>query len=95
MDRREGFCLNLVKKGGFSLMSLKMPQARYRNVCRVLGKLGFVQQPKNGGHTVFKHNDGRQVAVPDHGNGSLILNGTLRAIIKKSGVSRNEFIKLL
>jgi len=54
--------------------------------------LGFAQIRQRGSHRQFRHPDGRQTTVPDHGSRDLspIL---LRQIIKDIGLSADEFLR--
>ncbi len=58
---------------------------------RVLERLGFVQIRQRGSHRQFRHPDGRQTTVPDHGSRDLspII---LRQIIKDIGLTADEFL---
>ena len=61
------------------------------DVIKALSKLGFrvVRQKK---HVVLRHDDGRRVTVPPHPE---LDRGTLKAIIKQAGLTREEFLALL
>lgn len=59
----------------------------------VLAKMGFVSRPGNGSHVVFKHSDGRRTVVSGHNRPVRI--GTLRAILKQSEITADDFLKLL
>ena len=67
-----------------------LPVLKPREVVRVLERLGFVQIRQRGSHRHFRHSDGRQTTVPDHGARDLspII---LRQIIKDIGLTADEF----
>ena len=73
-------------------MSLKPQSAK--KIIKVLSKLGFKTVRKRGSHVVLKHSDGRLTVVPVHA-GEEIGRGLLNKIIKDTGLSKEEFIKLL
>jgi predicted RNA binding protein YcfA (HicA-like mRNA interferase family) len=73
-------------------MSLK-PQPS-KKIIKVLSKLGFEVVRKRGSHVILKHADGRLTVVPVHA-GEEIGSGLLNKIIKDTGLSKEEFIKLL
>jgi predicted RNA binding protein YcfA (HicA-like mRNA interferase family) len=73
-------------------MSLK-PQPATK-VIKALSKLGFKIARKHGSHVVLKHPDGRLTVVPVH-SGEEIGSGLLLKIIKDTGLSKEEFMKLL
>ncbi|MFG0268019.1 MAG: type II toxin-antitoxin system HicA family toxin [Rhodopirellula sp. JB055] len=68
------------------------PQLNAREVLRKLKNFGFEKDRQRGSHIVVRHPDGRSTTVPDHGNKPL-RRGTLRAVIKQSGVDLEEFWK--
>ena len=59
-----------------------------------LSMLGFKIVRKRGIHVVLKHADGRLTVVPVYA-GEEICSGVLNKIIKDTGLSKEEFIKLL
>jgi predicted RNA binding protein YcfA (HicA-like mRNA interferase family) len=59
----------------------------------VLQKAGFSVIRRHGSHVVLKKSEPfAQVVVPDHKE---LDTGTLRAIIRQSGLSVDEFLKLI
>ena len=68
-----------------------LPVLKPREAIRALERLGFVQVRQRGSHRQFRHPDGRQTTVPDHGSRDLspIL---LRQIIKDIGLTADEFM---
>jgi predicted RNA binding protein YcfA (HicA-like mRNA interferase family) len=69
-----------------------VPVLKPREAIRILEHLGFVQVRQRGAHRQFRHPDGRQTTIPDHGARDLspIL---LRQVIKDIGLTPDEFIK--
>ena len=62
-----------------------------KEVCAILAKHGFLEVRRRGSHIVMqkKLSEGTiTVPVPDHNK---IRIGTLRSIIRQSGLHRNEF----
>jgi predicted RNA binding protein YcfA (HicA-like mRNA interferase family) len=62
-----------------------------REVCAILGKHGFVEIRQRGSHIVMQRVDVDgtvTVPVPNH---SEVKQGTLRSIIRQSGVPKTEF----
>ncbi len=63
-----------------------------KEVCAVLERHGFAQARRRGSHIVMQRasDDGgtTTVPVPDHKE---VKKGTLRSIIRQSGVPRGEF----
>ena len=70
----------------------KLPQLTGAEVIRKLKRLGFVRDHGKGGHIVLRHPKTKaMVDVPCHGS-KTVKKGTLNAIVKYSGVTREEFI---
>jgi predicted RNA binding protein YcfA (HicA-like mRNA interferase family) len=60
-------------------------------VCRILGRHGFVEVRRRGSHVVMQKSDDEgttTVPVPDHKE---IKAGTLRSIIRQSGLAKAVF----
>jgi len=73
-------------------MSLRPQPAK--KIIKVLSQLGFEIVRKRGSHVVLKHADGRLTVVPVHTREE-IGSGLLNKIIKDTGLSKEEFMKLL
>jgi predicted RNA binding protein YcfA (HicA-like mRNA interferase family) len=70
-----------------------LPRISGRECVKALNKIGFYLKRQEGSHMVLRQDDPfGQVVVPDHKE---LDRGTLRAIIRQSGLSIDEFIKLL
>jgi len=62
-----------------------------REVCRILEAHGFAEIRRRGSHVVMQHRTAAgtvTVPVPDHPE---LKSGTLRSIIRQSGLSREAF----
>jgi len=73
----------------------KLPVVSGREVVKVLMKVGFEIVGRKGSHLRLKRKINNKVfivIVPDH---SELAKGTLTAIMRQSGLSRNEFLKSL
>jgi predicted RNA binding protein YcfA (HicA-like mRNA interferase family) len=73
-------------------MSLKPQSAK--KIIKALSELGFKIVRTHGSHVVLKHADGRLTVVPVH-PGENIGTGLLYKIIKDTGLSKEEFMKVL
>jgi len=70
-----------------------LPRISGRECVKALSKAGFYLKRQEGSHMVLRRDDPfGQVVVPDHKE---LDRGTLRAIIRQSGMSVDEFMKLL
>jgi predicted RNA binding protein YcfA (HicA-like mRNA interferase family) len=73
----------------------RLPVVSGREAIRALSKAGFVEMRQSGSHVVLQKKmpgTTNTIVVPDH---SELAPGTLRAIIRKSGLSVDEFTALL
>ena len=62
-----------------------------REVCDLLAAYGFVQVRQRGSHIIMQHSgDGDTITVPVPNHSELRL-GTLKAIIRQSGLARAIF----
>jgi len=77
-------------------MNPSLPAVNARQVLTALRRTGFVVDRIAGSHHVLVHpsDPRRTVTVPFHGARSLKL-GTLRNVIRQSGLTVDEFRKLL
>ena len=73
----------------------KLPVANGREVIRALERAGFVFDRQVGSHvTLWNRETRRSATVPDHGAQDLPV-GTMRGIIRDSGLTVDEFRRLL
>ena len=71
-------------------MSLRFPVCNANDVVRVLRKHGFILVGQAGSHQKWRHPDGRQVILPDHGSKPIPI-GTLKSIIEGGQLSPDDF----
>lgn len=70
-----------------------LPRISGRRCVTALEKVGFTVRRQEGSHIILRRADPfAQVVVPDHKE---LDRGTLRAIIRQSGISVEEFSRLL
>jgi len=72
----------------------KLPVISGKDVIKALKKIGFETDHQTGSHIILRQREvpHRRLTVPNHGE---IAKGTLLAIIKEAGLTREEFLKLL
>ena len=74
---------------------MKLPIVSARKVIKALKSVGFEITRQSGSHIIlvkFEDNKKLTVVVPNHEE---IAKGTLLSIIQQSGLTKEEFIKLL
>ena len=71
----------------------RLPQVSGPEVVRALEKIGFGVRRQHGSHIILRRDAPfAQTVVPNH---SQIDRGTLRAILRQTGLGVEEFIRLL
>jgi predicted RNA binding protein YcfA (HicA-like mRNA interferase family) len=71
----------------------KLPGISGRTCVRVLERAGFFLKRQEGSHIILRRdNPFTQIVVPDHKE---LDRGTLRAIIRQSGLSVDEFMRFV
>lgn len=71
-------------------MSRRFPVCNARELTQILQKHGFVLVGQRGSHQKWRHPNGRQVIVADHGTKPIPI-GTLKNIIEGSGLDVEVF----
>jgi predicted RNA binding protein YcfA (HicA-like mRNA interferase family) len=73
---------------------VKKPVVSGRDVVRALEKIGYELDRQRSSHIVMRHNQPPfcRITVPDHRE---IAKGTLRAILRQTGLSSDELVALL
>jgi predicted RNA binding protein YcfA (HicA-like mRNA interferase family) len=71
----------------------KLPRISGRECAEALIKAGFVFKRQEGSHMIYRRTEPFcQLTVPDHKE---LDRGTLRAIVRQSGLTVEEFVALL
>ena len=73
---------------------MRLPVVSARDVIRALRKIGYEEDRQKGSHITLRcmHRPYRRVSVPDHRE---VARGTLRSIIKNTGLTVKQFMDLL
>ncbi len=72
----------------------KLPILSGKEVVKALGRLGYEIDHQTGSHMILRHREPphRRLTVPNHRE---IAVGTLLAIIKQAGLTREQLVGLL
>jgi predicted RNA binding protein YcfA (HicA-like mRNA interferase family) len=70
----------------------RLPVCSGRDAIRVFEKLGYQVDHQTGSHVVLRHPQMRRLTVPNHRE---LAKGTLRALIREAGLTKEEFSGLL
>lgn len=73
---------------------MRLPVVSGKKVLKALQKIGFEIDHQTGSHIIMRESQQpfRRVTVPNH---KVIVPRTLVSIIRESGLTREDFIKLL
>ena len=71
----------------------KLPVVDGDDAIKAFRKAGFHLDHWRGRHAILYHSDGRHLSIP--GGRKELKPGTLRTLIRKAGLTVDEFIKLL
>lgn len=75
---------------------MKLRQVKPKNLLRALQKVGFVIKRQKGSHIFLeKRYQGKVLVTSIAIHNTPIPKGTLKAILKQTGLSEDELIKLL
>jgi predicted RNA binding protein YcfA (HicA-like mRNA interferase family) len=70
----------------------RQPMCSGRDAVRAFERLGYQIDHQTGSHIILRHANGRRLTVPDHRE---VAKGTLRALIRQSGITKEQFAELL
>lgn len=70
-----------------------LPILSFRELKKILNKLGYNAVRQNGSHVIFANRDRCTIVVPNH-KGRKMGKGLLRKLINDLNISVKEFIKL-
>ena len=72
----------------------RLPVITFRELDRVLRRLGFDEVRRKGSHVFYRHADGRTTTAPDH-KGRDIARPLLREILREVDLPVGDFVKEL
>lgn len=72
----------------------KLPACSGRDAVKVFKKIGYAFDHQRGSHIILRHYQPpyRRLTVPDHKE---LAKGTLRTLIRESGLSVDQFVSML
>ena len=73
---------------------MKLPAISGSEAVRAFQRIGYVFDAQHGSHIILRHRSPphRRLSIPNHPE---LAKGTLRALIRESGLTVNEFVRLL
>jgi predicted RNA binding protein YcfA (HicA-like mRNA interferase family) len=70
----------------------RLPVCSGAEVVKAFRKVGYEVDHQTGSHIILRHSSGRRLSVPNHRE---LGKGTLRALIREAGLSKEQFADLL
>jgi predicted RNA binding protein YcfA (HicA-like mRNA interferase family) len=70
----------------------RLPVCSGQDVIRAFQKLDYAVDHQTGSHIILRHPQLRRLTVPNHRE---LAKGTLRALIREAGLTKEEFVRLL
>lgn len=70
----------------------RLPVCSGQDAVRAFQKLGYQVDHQTGSHIILRHPQMRRLTVPNHRE---LAKGTLRALIREAGITKQEFTSLL
>lgn len=70
----------------------RLPVCSSADAVKAFHKLGYDVDHQTGSHIILRHPTGRRLTVPNHRE---LAKGTLRALIREAGLTKEEFVDLL
>jgi predicted RNA binding protein YcfA (HicA-like mRNA interferase family) len=70
----------------------RLPVCSGQDAIRAFQKLGYQLDHQSGSHIILRHPQMRRLTVPNHRE---LAKGTLRALIREAGLTKEEFVTLL
>ncbi len=70
----------------------RLPVCSGFDAVKAFGKIGYAVDHQTGSHIILRHSSGRRLTVPNHRE---LAKGTLRALIREAGLTKEQFAELL
>jgi predicted RNA binding protein YcfA (HicA-like mRNA interferase family) len=70
----------------------RLPVCSGQDAIRAFQKLGYQVDHQTGSHIILRHPQMRRLTVPNHRE---LAKGTLRALIREAGLTKEEFVQFL
>ena len=70
----------------------KLPVCSGADAVRAFRRVGYETDHQTGSHIILRNPSGRRLSVPNHRE---LAKGTLRALVRQAGLSKEQFESLL
>jgi predicted RNA binding protein YcfA (HicA-like mRNA interferase family) len=69
-----------------------LPVCSGQDAVKAFGRLGYQIDHQTGSHIILRHSNRRRLTIPNHRE---LAKGTLRALIREAGLTKEQFQELL
>jgi predicted RNA binding protein YcfA (HicA-like mRNA interferase family) len=70
----------------------RLPVCSGADAVKAFARIGYTVDHQTGSHIILRHASGRRLTVPNHRQ---LAKGTLRALIREAGLTKEQFTELL
>jgi predicted RNA binding protein YcfA (HicA-like mRNA interferase family) len=70
----------------------RLPVCSGVDAVKAFAAVGYAVDHQTGSHIVLRHPSGRRLSIPNHRE---LAKGTLRALIREAGLTKEQFAELL
>jgi len=70
----------------------RLPVCSGSDAVKAFSKIGYMFDHQAGSHIILRHPSGRRLTIPNHRE---LAKGTLRALIREAGLTKEQFVELL
>lgn len=69
-----------------------LPVCSGAEAVKAFAKAGYFFDHQTGSHLILRHSSGRRLSIPNHRE---LAKGTLRALIREAGLTKEQFCEFL
>jgi predicted RNA binding protein YcfA (HicA-like mRNA interferase family) len=70
----------------------RLPVCSGAEAVKAFAAVGYAVDHQTGSHIILRHQSGRRLSIPNHRE---LAKGTLRALIREAGLTKEQFAGLL
>jgi predicted RNA binding protein YcfA (HicA-like mRNA interferase family) len=70
----------------------RLPVCSGVDAVKAFAAVGYAVDHQTGSHIILRHSSGRRLSIPNHRE---LAKGTLRALIREAGLTKEQFAGLL
>jgi predicted RNA binding protein YcfA (HicA-like mRNA interferase family) len=70
----------------------RLPVCSGADAVKAFAAVGYAVDHQTGSHIILRHSSGRRLSIPNHRE---LAKGTLRALIREAGLTKEQFAELL